>query len=114
MVGLLELSDGPETGSGNGVFVARQQLFHVQEPRDLLQNQLGVLRDRVDRDGRRGHGGDALAESLDHGGSVVVVGEGILRIVVVLEQVQEELEHFRRTDAMGVAQAGHGDRDLFL
>ena len=42
------------------------------------------------------------------GGAVVVVGEVVLGVVVVLEQVEDKLEDFRRADTVRVSQLCHG------
>ena len=48
------------------------------------------------------------------GGAVVIVGEGVLGVVVVLEQVEDELEDLRRADPVRVPQLCHRPGNLLL
>ena len=101
----MQLPDGAQARGRHRVLVRGQQLLQVEVPRDLFQYEFGVRRQRLGRDRRRrrrhlvdGHDRrHRVPEGVDEGGAVVVVGEGVLGVVIVLEEVEDEPEERVRT-----------------
>ncbi|KAH9406098.1 hypothetical protein TYRP_013698 [Tyrophagus putrescentiae] len=122
----LEVANRPQTAHRHHVLVTGEQLVQVEAARNLLQNALRVRREHVHdgrrrgrprdgiKNGRNGHRSDRLRQGIDQRRSIVGVGEGILRVVIVLEEVKEKAQHLRGADAVQGAQAGHRPEDGHL
>lgn len=55
-----------------------------------------------------------ITKSLDQRRPIVIVRIMILRVIVVLEQIQQEADYLRRTNSMGGPQPSHGHRNGLL